>query len=84
MGPICEDERWLSQGLFIQHLKEIDEVSQACEPEAPESEHVGAWQGSNASLKLLMLISHYGTCHVNAGQLLLICCCAQMSSPSLL
>ncbi|KAF7348691.1 Carboxypeptidase S [Mycena venus] len=65
MGPIDEDERWMSREPFIEHLK--GGVPASCRRHATlELQKVNTcglfytWQGSDTSLKPLLLMGHYG------------------------
>ncbi|KAJ7778399.1 carboxypeptidase S [Mycena metata] len=61
MGPIGEDERWLSRAPFVDHLATAFPLVHT----SLELQKVNTyglmyiWQGSDASLKPLLLMSHY-------------------------
>ncbi|KAJ7825060.1 hypothetical protein B0H14DRAFT_3110832 [Mycena olivaceomarginata] len=61
MGPVGEDERWLSRGPFIEHLASAFPLVSANLPLQRVNTYglIHTWQGSDASLKPILLMGHY-------------------------
>ncbi|KAJ7117493.1 carboxypeptidase S [Mycena epipterygia] len=61
MGPIGEDERWLTRGPFVEHLEKAFPLVHATLDLQKVNTYglIYAWQGTDASLKPLLLMGHY-------------------------
>ncbi|KAJ7670374.1 carboxypeptidase S [Mycena rosella] len=61
MGPVGEDERWVSRGSFVEHLATAFPLVHATLELQKVNTYglIYTWQGSDASLKPLMLMGHY-------------------------
>ncbi|KAJ7034591.1 hypothetical protein C8F04DRAFT_956270 [Mycena alexandri] len=61
MAPVGEDERWLSRGPFIDHLATAFPLVHASLELQKVNTYglIYTWQGSDASLKPLLLMGHY-------------------------
>ncbi|KAJ7825057.1 hypothetical protein B0H14DRAFT_3088672 [Mycena olivaceomarginata] len=61
MGPVGEDERWLSRGPFLEHLASAFPLVYANLPLQRVNTYglIYTWQGSDASLKPILLMGHY-------------------------
>ncbi|KAJ7154548.1 hypothetical protein C8R46DRAFT_960568 [Mycena filopes] len=61
MGPVGEDDRWLSRGPFVEHLATAFPLVHASLELQKVNTYglIYVWQGSDASLKPLLLMSHY-------------------------
>ncbi|KAJ7306860.1 carboxypeptidase S [Mycena albidolilacea] len=61
MGPVGEDERWLSRGPFLEHLASAFPLVSANLPLQRVNTYglIYTWQGSDASLKPILLMGHY-------------------------
>ncbi|KAJ6599934.1 hypothetical protein DFH09DRAFT_1129085 [Mycena vulgaris] len=61
MGPVGEDERWVSRGPFVEHLATAFPLVHATLALQKVNTYglIYTWQGSDASLKPLLLMGHY-------------------------
>ncbi|KAJ7484247.1 hypothetical protein FB451DRAFT_1231879 [Mycena latifolia] len=61
MGPVGEDPRWVSRGPFVAHLAEAFPLVHAKLALQKVNTYglIYTWQGSDASLKPLLLMGHY-------------------------
>ncbi|KAJ7150834.1 carboxypeptidase S [Mycena crocata] len=68
MGPVGEDERWLTRGPFVEHLAKAFPLVHASLALQKVNTYglIYTWQGSDPSLKPLLLMGHYDVVPVAA------------------
>ncbi|KAJ6627647.1 carboxypeptidase S [Mycena sp. CBHHK59/15] len=61
MGPVGEDERWVSRGPFVEHLAEAFPLVHATLELQKVNTYglIYTWKGTDSSLKPLLLMGHY-------------------------